>query len=355
MQFNSPLLTQEASTQDNRFIDIDGSQGEGGGQILRSSLTLAMIYGLNIRVNRIRAGRKKPGLLRQHLTCVNAAAAICQAKVTGAELGSTQITFMPKEVQAGDYEFAIGSAGSTSLVIQTLLPALISKSKGRSTLKLSGGTHNGMSPSSCFLQQAYLPWVRRLGAKVEVNFIRHGFFPAGGGALELAISPYSSPQALRFAPSAPQQIQVRSLLSKLAYSIGEREVTQALKKLGQAQEQGVIEQVQSPGPGNSLQVRIPDQTHTHLFEVLGERDKRAETVANQAAQQAKHFLHSGAQVCEHLADQLLLLILQAGQGSFTTTEPSLHTRTNIAVIAQLTGRRFDIEGERDNLWRISLQ
>ena len=169
---------------------IDGSQGEGGGQILRSSLALAMCTGTPIRIENIRAGRKKPGLMRQHLMCVLASQAVCGAKVEGAELRSTQLTFEPGEIKPGDYEFAIDTAGSTCLVFQTVLPALM-MAEGVSTLKLSGGTHNMMAPSFDFIKRSFLPVMQSMGIDVSVTLDAYGFFPSGGGEWLATIKPAS--------------------------------------------------------------------------------------------------------------------------------------------------------------------
>ena len=169
-------------------LKIDCSMGEGGGQILRSSLALSLVMGRSIRIEKIRAGRKKPGLLRQHLTAARAAAEIGRAQVRGVELGSEELEFAPGVVVPGEYRFAVGSAGSATLVLQTVLPALLTAS-GPSQLVLEGGTHNPMAPPFDFLEKAFLPCIRRMGPRVEATLTRPGFYPAGGGAFEVAIEP----------------------------------------------------------------------------------------------------------------------------------------------------------------------
>src|SRR5690349_406818 len=158
------------------MILIDGSSGEGGGQILRSALALSILTRTPFKMERIRAGRDKPGLLRQHLTAVNAAQEVSSADVTGAELGSRDLTFKPRTVQGGDRSFSIGSAGSTTLVLQTILPALL-RASGPSTITIEGGTHNPAAPPFEFLARAYLPLLARMGAKVELTLDQPGFFP----------------------------------------------------------------------------------------------------------------------------------------------------------------------------------
>jgi RNA 3'-terminal phosphate cyclase (ATP) len=161
------------------MLTIDGSQSEGGGQVLRSSLALSLVTGRPFAIENIRAGRKKPGLLRQHLTAVLAAAEVSAAEVEGAALASRRLLFRPGRVRAGDYAFRVGTAGSATLVLQTVLPALL-LAEGESTLTLEGGTHNPMAPPVDFLENAYLPLVNRLGPRVKVQLVRPGFYPAGG-------------------------------------------------------------------------------------------------------------------------------------------------------------------------------
>src|SRR5438034_4921677 len=170
------------------LIEIDGSFGEGGGQILRTSLALSLVTDQAFRIRNIRAARKKPGLLRQHLTAVNAAAEIGQAKVEGASLASGELTFRPCSVAASSYHFAVGSAGSATLVLQTILPALIVAS-GPSTVVLEGGTHNPHAPPFDFLQKAFLPELNRMGPMIAATLERPGFYPAGGGKFTLTIKP----------------------------------------------------------------------------------------------------------------------------------------------------------------------
>ena len=172
----------------NKMIVIDGSAGEGGGQILRSSLALSLVTGKPFRIENIRAGRTKPGLLRQHLTALAAATQIGKAKVEGAVLGSKIVSFTPRGVTPGDYHFAVGTAGSATLVLQTVLPALMLAS-GPSTLVLEGGTHNPSAPPFDFISKAFLPILNRMGPCIKVELERYGFYPAGGGRFRVSINP----------------------------------------------------------------------------------------------------------------------------------------------------------------------
>src|SRR5437867_958993 len=177
---------------------IDGSQGEGGGQILRTALGLSLVTGTPIRIEKIRAGRAKPGLLRQHLTAVNAATAIGAVDVEGATLGSQELTFRPGTVKPGEYRFAVGTAGSTGLVLQTVLPPLLT-APGPSTLTLEGGTHNPTAPPFDFLARAFLPLISRMGPSATARLERPGFYPAGGGQMHRVDHPGRNPETVHAA------------------------------------------------------------------------------------------------------------------------------------------------------------
>src|SRR5688500_7677378 len=170
------------------MLELDGSQGEGGGQVLRTSLALSLITGTPFRIVDIRANRNPPGLRKQHLTAVEAAAQVGDAEVKGAAVGARELTFAPRTVRTGDFRFAIGTAGSCTLVLQTVLPALMLQ-KERSALILEGGTHNPMAPPFDFLERVYLPLLARLGPQVKLTLDRPGFYPVGGGKLRCEIAP----------------------------------------------------------------------------------------------------------------------------------------------------------------------
>lgn len=313
---------------------IDGSQGEGGGQVLRSSLSLAMCTRTPVRIENIRAGRKKPGLLRQHLTCVLASQQICQARVEGAELGSAALTFTPGDIQAGDYSFAIGSAGSTTLVFQTILPALLLAGQ-HSTVCLRGGTHNQRAPSFDFIQHSFFRALQQMNINVSVELMTYGFQPVGGGEWRATIQPLSTIKPLQL---NQQTIVSRSAVvtqSGIERSIAERELKRVSKKLQFAAEELHINQVQAPGAGNLLSLRLRGSEITEVIESIGQTGISAERVAGRAIQETKRYLKSGAVVGEHLCDQLLLPMALGNGGRFTTLKPTLHTLTNKAVIESL--------------------
>ncbi len=336
------------------MIIIDGSKGEGGGQMLRSALSLSMCTGKNVRIENIRAGRRKPGLLRQHLTCVRASQAICNAQVTGDELGSLSVEFSPSAIKAGDYDFAIGSAGSTSLVFQTILPALL-MANGESTVTLSGGTHNGMAPSFDFIQACFLKTLAGINIKVDVALKAYGFFPKGGGQWQAKIYPLSDVKTLNLTErgniTVNQAIVTQSGITK---KVAERELLQVKKKLAWLDDDLSINQVESVGSGNIISLRVFSNETVELVEVVGERRLSAEKVANRAIAHMKEYLDSPAAVGEYLCDQLLLPLVLAKGGVFTTLKLSSHTLTNIDVIGQFINCNIGITAIESNCFKVTI-
>lgn len=324
------------------WLELDGSQGEGGGQILRTALSLSMITGRPFVIERIRAGRKKPGLLRQHLTAVLAAAQVCGAEVEGAEAGSQRLRFKPGPVRGGDYRHAIGSAGSCTLVLQTVLPALWF-ADGPSTLSVSGGTHNPAAPPADFLIRAWQPLIRRMGVALDIRLARHGFYPAGGGEVLAETAPVTVWQALHL--NARGDLRCQSAVGVVAgvpAEVAKREMQRVASQLGVVDEELRV-LPSSEGPGNVLLVVLEYPEVTEVFSAFGERGVPAETVADRAAREARLFRDSGAPVGEHLADQLLLPMALAGQGSLTTHVLSSHLKTNCQVIEAFLPVRFVFE------------
>lgn len=326
-------------------IEIDGSHGEGGGQMLRTALSLAMITGKPFRMQHIRAKRNKPGLLRQHLTAVQAAAQICGAQVTGAEANSQSLSFAPGKIKGGDYRFAIGTAGSCTLVLQTLLPALWF-ADGTSTLHISGGTHNPAAPPADFLIRSWLPLMRAMGADMDIELLRHGFYPAGGGEIRAHVKPVAVLQPLRLETKGElQQIKAIAVVAGVPVEVAQRELARASSQLGNiTPELRVLSSRE--GPGNVLMIELIYPQLIELFSVCGERGVSSETVAERAAKQARLFRDSPACAGEHLADQLLLPMALAG-GSFTAQVLSAHAHSNLAVIEKFLGvvpQRVETDG-----------
>jgi RNA 3'-terminal phosphate cyclase (ATP) len=336
------------------MITIDGSQGEGGGQILRTSLTLSMITGTPFRIEKIRAGRRKPGLLRQHLTCVTAATAISGATTTGAELGSTALTFTPGPIKGGTYDFAIGSAGATTLVFQTILPALL-RATEPSRVTLSGGTHNPFAPTFDYLQRAFLPLLAKMGAEVETKLHKPGFYPAGGGKWHAVIQPCAKLQPLVL-EDAGDLITRRIIadVSNLPYDVAERECALAAHLLGWSADTAQARTVRADGNGNVLTIELGYANVTELFVGFGERNVSAEQVATQTVGSLRDYQMTHAPVGPHLCDQLLLPLALAGSGSFVTGAPTEHTRTNIVVIGQFLNVRFSLADLTARRWRIAV-
>jgi RNA 3'-terminal phosphate cyclase (ATP) len=337
------------------MITIDGSFGEGGGQILRTALGLSLVTGQPFRIEKVRAGRQKPGLLRQHLTAVNAAAEVGRAEVRGAELGSQEVVFSPGEVRGGRYRWAIGSAGSATLVLQTVLPALLT-AREPSCLKLEGGTHNPFAPPFDFLQKAFLPLVGRMGPNVEVALVRPGFYPAGGGCFKVEVTPAEKLARL----DIPERGEVRrrlarALVANLPLHVAERELAVIGRKLNWPKESLVAEPVEgSAGPGNALVIELESEGITEVFTGFGEKSLPAEAVASRAVEEVREYLAAGVPVGAHLADQLLVPMALAGGGSFRTTAPSRHTSTNAEIVGRFLHVAVKIEKESDAAWRVEV-
>ncbi|OUM00162.1 RNA 3'-terminal phosphate cyclase [Variovorax sp. JS1663] len=336
------------------MIELDGSQGEGGGQILRTGLALAMVTGRPLAVGNIRARRPKPGLMRQHLACVNAAAEISDARVEGAVLGSSSLRFVPGPARPGDYRFAVASAGSCMLVLQTVLPALL-LADAPSRIALSGGTHNPMAPPFHFLERAYAPLVRCMGADLQLVLHRCGFYPAGGGAVDAVIVPAAGmlkPFDL-LTRGALKEAFAECLAPGLARHVAARELDTIGAAMGWSGTQlrsGVVRQ--NEGPGNALMATLACEHVTEVFTGFGEKTLSAEEVARRLVKELRAFQTSEAAVGPHLADQLALLLAlaawQSGRAAaFSCSELTEHTRTNCAVIERFLPLRFAIaDGER---------
>jgi RNA 3'-terminal phosphate cyclase (ATP) len=325
------------------MIEIDGSEGEGGGQLLRSSLSLAACTGQAFRIANIRANRDKPGLMRQHLTAVKAAAEVCGAAVEGAELGSRALVFRPGKVRAGDYSFSIGTAGSCTLVLQTVLPPLL-LAAAESRVRITGGTHNRASPPFDFLQRAFLPLIARMGPSVELELASYGFYPRGGGEIRARIRPVAHLRPLELTTrGAFLRGQAEAYVAGLPGHIAQRELEVVGKALGWSPEQLHLRGLASDlGPGNVVTVTVEHEQVTEVFTGFGEKGVRAEDVAKGAALEAAAYLSSVAPVGEHLADQLLLPLAIAGGGSFLATTASSHLRSNAVVVQRFTGRPVNI-------------
>jgi RNA 3'-terminal phosphate cyclase (ATP) len=354
------------------LITIDGSYGEGGGQVLRTSLSLSALLGEAVRIESIRAKRPRPGLQAQHLTGVLAIAQICNAELRGAEMGSQTLTFAPQSPpQAGDYTFDVaearkgGSAGSTSLVFQTLLLPL-AFADGDSHLTLHGGTHVAWSPPSHYLKHVYLPTLARMGIEASVEISQWGWYPIGGGEIKARVKG----QGVRAGKNATSQVAPAisyplasiklfergelkrlwgiSALSNLPAHIGQRQRRQAEKLLGERGFTPEIEMVDAPSPGQGTVVFLVAEFENVVagFTSYGARGKRAERVAQEACREFIQYYDSGQALDKHLADQLILpMSLAAGRSDFTTCEMTQHLLTNMWVVQRLVGLKAEVEGK----------
>lgn len=336
----------------NKTIQIDGSQGEGGGQILRTALALSMITGTPFELINIRAGRKKPGLMRQHLVCVQASQRISNATVESAELHSTKLYFAPQQVQAGHYDFQIGSAGSTVLVLQTLLPALMLQDQP-SQISIHGGTHNPMAPTADFIQYSFLPSLQKIGIEVDFHCERAGFFPIGAGQITATIRPWQHPTRLNL-NDAGQLIAVKAYASclNIPVHIAERELEVLNNILDLKQKQLV--QFKGISQGNTTFVVTEFEHHQQTFTALGEMKKSAENVAKDLAKEVKQYLASHATTDEYLTDQLLLPLTLGKGGEFTAQSISEHTRTQADMIQRFLACEIKFTELNSNLWQVKV-
>ena len=335
------------------MIEIDGSFGEGGGQIVRSSLALSAVTGLAFTITNIRAGRKKSGLKRQHVVGVKAAAEICDATVSGAELNSATITFEPGAIRGGDYRFQINSAGSTTLVAQTVLPPLMLADE-RSTVSISGGTHNPGGPPFDFLDRVYLQQLNKFGPIVTAKLSKHGFYPAGGGEIQLTIEPAKKFKGVELLERHSKPIpKVTALVSSLPRHIAERECDVIRRKSNWNSSCFQIVEIQKPvGPGNVVLIELASENVTAMFTAIGKQGVTAERVARGVYREAAAYLESNIPVCEFLADQILLPMglaaAQRQQSSFRTGPLSSHSETHIEILKRFLGITIEMEKSSEN-------
>ena len=333
------------------ILNIDGNYGEGGGQILRSSLSLAAILNRSIRINRIRAGRRSPGLAPQHLTSVNAVATMTSAEVIGGAIGSETLTFRPHEIRGGNYTFDVAairpSAGALSLVFQSIVWPL-SYAKVPSTVTLRGGTHVPWSPTVHYLQRVFLPIASKFGFDASIQLNRWGWYPKGGGEVIAKVHPITNSRdiMLRYRGQL-QSIHGISAASNLPEHIIDRQHNQIQKRLARLDSPVSIERIrgESIGQGTFVFLTAEFQNIKAGFSALGARGKRAESVADEACQALETFLASDAAIEPYLADQLILpMALAAGESRFTTSQITQHLTTNIWLVQQFLPVRFEVNG-----------
>ncbi len=334
------------------MIELDGSEGEGGGQILRSALALAALTGKPFKLVNIRANRSKPGLQPQHLMCVKAAGAICGATYKGAAVGSSVLYFDPARVRSGEYTFSIGTAGATGLVLHTVYLPLALRGAGASTVTVGGGTHNAHAPCFHFNEITWGGYLNQLGIEIEQEMIRPGFYPRGGGEIRAVIRPCSRVQGLNLTV-CPKLTTAGgfSAVAELPESVARRQAKRLASRLKEEQVESHIpveEWEGSIGPGSVAAVIFRQAPIATLFFGLGERGKPAETVADEAADEALRYREMEAPVDPHSADQLLLpLVFSPDASEFRTsevTEVTRHLTTNIDTIAKFVDRTITLTG-----------
>ena len=337
-------------------VFIDGSEGEGGGQILRTSLTLSCITGRGVHIENIRAGRPKPGLAKQHISCVQAACRISNGQCKGAEQSSKALDFQPDKVVGGDFNFDIGSAGAASLVMQTVLLVLFLADKP-SAVTIAGGTHNPMAPPFDFVRETFLPAISMGGFQCDCELLKYGFYPAGGGKIIFKVRPrQKNPEQIinLCEPCRQLQISGRIYTAKLSANIARRQ-EQLLRKSRLAV--GDIESIEakdSDGPGNCVMIRVCGGGRVSVFTAFGMRGKPSEEVVGEVVGLAEDFIGSGAAIDSFLADQLLVYMAIAGDGCYTTNRLSAHLVTNMGVIKKFLPVDFRLE-QQGGVHKVSLR
>ena len=331
------------------MIELDGSEGEGGGQILRSALALSILTGRPFKLTNIRANRSKPGLQPQHLMCVRAAGAISGATFKGGSVGSSVLYFEPGPLKPGKYTFSIGTAGATALVLHTVYLPLALRGTEASEVAITGGTHNQHAPCFHFLETTWAAYLRKMGIEVEVEMTRPGFYPRGGGEIRATIHPCSQVNGIHIT-TCPDLTTAGgfSAFAGLPESVGKR---QARRLSARLKSEGVeshipLEEWQAANPGSVAAVMFRQAPVPPLFFGLGERGKPAESVADDAADEAIRFRDSGCPVDPHSADQLLLpLAFSPDASEYRTSEVTRHLTTNIETVRKFVDRTLTVDAE----------
>ena len=353
--FSASNINGKMNASSKKIITIDGAQGEGGGQILRTSLSLATCLGQNICIKRIRAGRSKPGLMRQHLTCVQASQQLCKADVQGAEMGSTELLFQPNDINVpNELTFDIGTAGSTSLVFQTVLPIVLF-SKAKCMIHFVGGTHNMAAPTYDFLAESFIHTLNRFGMDIQSELHQPGFYPVGGGHWSVKIK---AAEFKRIDLTHRGELQSRKAVARLgnlSRDIGERELEVIRQKSKWDEDDLFIDSSHCIGNGNALILQLNFENIQTVFDQIGQRNRSAEKVALATCSVMARYLNNNVAVEKYLADQLLLPMVLGKGGQFTTTKPSEHLLTNISIIQQIAGVEITVEQHGNTNWLVTVQ
>lgn len=340
------------------MLTIDGSYGEGGGQILRTALAFSAILGRPVELVKIRGGRKNPGLQPQHLACVRALAEIAGAEVQGAERGSPHLRFRPGPITGGSRRFDVGTAGALSLVFQTILAPLACATTP-SSLTMTGGTHVRWSPSAPYVSEVFLPITARMGVLASWQVQRAGFYPRGGGEVRAAVQPSMRLAALDLSDRG-KMLAIRGLsaIARLPRRIAERQAAHVRRRLAEAGYPAVeieIQELDAACPGDALFLWAEFERSRAGFGALGERGKPAERVADEATDALLQFLAGDAATDSHLADQLaILMALAPGRSVLTTARVSQHLLTNLWTIQQFLPLSISLEGGMGQPGRVTI-
>jgi RNA 3'-terminal phosphate cyclase (ATP) len=329
------------------MIELDGAQGEAGGQVLRSALALSICTQQPFRMTNVRIHRDMPGLLRQHLAAVNAAADLANADTIGAQLGSRELIFRPRQCRGGNYTFDVGAGGSCSLILQTVLPVLL-LADTPTTVQISGGTHHGHTPPFDSLQRAFIPLLERMNAQIKLSLSGFGFPPQGIGGIHLEVAPSTLMPIAIHDRGARISHFAEAYVAGLPPEVGRRELMTIARHLHWSTDQLHLKTLPPVvGRGNAMSVTLAYRHVTEVFSGFNEPGVRAESAAQNVAIEVESYLSRSAPVGPYLADQLLLPMALCGNGSFTTASSSAHFRSNASVIGQFTGRRILVEPVAD--------
>ena len=337
------------------MIEVDGSFGEGGGQVLRTAVALAAILSKEIHVFNIRAGRAEPGIRPQHMTGVKAAAELCSGHLEGLEVGSTEFVFKPGKLRAGTFKFDVGTAGSVTLVLQTLMP-ILAFAPGGVHLEITGGTDVKWSPPIDYVRLVMLPILKKVGYNGHLETVRRGHYPKGGGLVRFSLQGPSTLQPLTNNHPGPiSKIYGISHATALPKHVAERQATAARKCLEDAKlpspsiDLEVVDDRRQLGPGSGIVFSAEMQNGSILgSDDLGERGKPAEEVGLIAGKILVEEIHSGAYLDRHMGDIIIpYLVLADGTSGVSVSRVTQHTRTNVKVAEWLTGGALKLEGEID--------
>ena len=344
------------------MIEIDGSFGEGGGQILRTTLALAAVLRQDVKVVKIRAGRPKPGLMAQHLTGVHAAAILCDAETSREEIGSEELVFKPGRIRAGKFKFDVGTAGSVTLVLQALMP-ILAFAPGRVELEITGGTDVKWSPPVDYLLLVGLPILEKMGYQGHLELLKRGHYPKGGGLVRFISEPSRGLRSV-VTEGAGQAHTVEGVSHavRLPSHIAQRQADSAVQILlanGYPRPNirlDVSENGIDLGPGSGIVLVARTEREARLgSDSLGERGVTAEDVGQDAAKKLVEDLGADCFFDRHMADIIVpYLVLAEGKSDVSIARVTKHVETNLAVAEQLAGIKFQLEGDLDKPGRIRL-